>query len=82
MTTAAAMRQQKLKYFSALTSNQKDKSILFVRKYQNNLLEIADGLAKTILREIDDLKPINLSGCKMFKHNGVWVPINIKDFKK
>lgn len=78
MNVKKAMTEQKLKYFSALTARQKDVSTFQVKKMKHNLINLPDGLVKEILFNINDR--IDLSGCKMFKHENVYYPLNLKEF--
>ena len=78
MRTKTAMNEQGLKYFSALTPKQKDKSVLYVCGY------IANDLTEPLLPIYRQMYNPDLTGCKMFYHKNlkVWFPINIKDFIK
>ena len=75
--TQYAMKAQGLKYFSALTPKQKDKSVLYV---SGIMAGDVSGLLLPMYKQI--FNP-NLEGCKMFWYADlkVWIPININDFK-
>lgn len=87
MKTKKAMQQCKLKYFSGLTSKQKDETINFLRILKNGLTNLNKDLALTILKNLDleivikenEYFGKKLNGSKMFLHEKTWLPLNFKD---
>lgn len=90
MNSSQAMKEQGLKYFSSLTSVQKDKTCYFILKSRLKITELPEELSKSIINNmgIDDLIKIqtetkeHLKNQKCFKHNGVYYPLNIKEILK
>lgn len=75
-----AMKARGLKYFSSLTPQQKDKSILQIKKLKSSLQNLPDGLAIQMMGYSALFENIDLTGCKMFKKDGVYYPLNIMEF--
>ena len=84
------MKAQGLKYFSALTTKQKDETCNFLLRYSLGLEKLDPGLANSIIKQID-LDNIlkykseidrQLKTAKMFKLDGKYYPLNIKEFIK
>jgi hypothetical protein len=89
MKVKSAMKEQGLRYFSSLTSLQKDRSIQVIKLTHNNLLELNFGLAIHILKNLDFEIQIKhseiISECiksqKMafYKELKCFVPLNFKE---
>jgi len=77
-----AMKARGLKYFSALTPQQKDKTVLQIKKLKSGLQNLPDGLAIQIMEPSALFENIDLTGCKMFKHNNIYYPLNIAEYLK
>lgn len=89
MTTAAAMKKQGLRYFSSLTNIQKDRTVYLIVKAKLGLLGLSDGLAKAITANmLDELIQTRnfvdekIKSQKVFKHEGNFYPLNIKEILK
>ncbi len=92
MSHKAQMKVQGLKYYSNLSSKQKDRLIGFVRIVINGLTELPKGLASDILKSRDlefiiienEKIDLLLKGQKTFfsKEANTYIPLNIKDFHK
>lgn len=78
MKTKKAMMAQGLKYFSQLSSKQKDACLFHIKRIKYNLTEMPENMAKDFIASLPDLN-INLNGCKMFKHEGIYYPLNIRE---
>lgn len=76
------METSNLRYFSSLTSKQKDKSILALRLMRNDLHALPKELGLSILNHcFNDWGIVfnKLKGAKMFIKDGVFYPLNFKD---
>lgn len=90
MKTAAAMKKQGFKYFSALTPRQKDETCNFLLKYSLGVSNLEKGLSDLIIKQMDFDEILKhkteidrqLKSAKMFKHEGKYYPLNIKEILK
>lgn len=86
MRTSTVMKKQGLRYFSSLTSSQKDKTIMFIVKSKLGVLGLSDGLEKIIVSNMFDkfIETRNfveekIKNQKCFKHENNFYPLNIKE---
>jgi hypothetical protein len=83
MRTDKAMKIQKLRYFSSLTTIQKDKTVNNILRIKHGLTNISEGLANTILYSLNDYSVTdNVLKQKMFLHKGFYYPLNFKEIVK
>ncbi len=89
MSTALAMKQQGLRYFSSLTPVQKDRCVYLIVKAKLGLLGLSEGLAKAVMSEMLDelIKTRELveklvKGQKCFLHKDVYYPLNVAEILK
>lgn len=86
------MQKCNIRYFSSLTSLQKDDTIKNIRIIKNNLISLPKGLAIEILKNMEfenvikEIDSINneLKGQKMFYYKKLecWLPLNTKTIYK
>lgn len=87
MKVKEAMKEQGLRYFSSLTPKQKNESTQYLVKVKLGIHDLNDGLANTIVKScpLDEIIKTNafiyekIKGSKMFLHNGIYCPLNIKE---
>lgn len=77
------MKEQGLRYFSSLTSVQKDKTIFNILALKHGLTQLPEGLVKQLLFEIND-KEVDekMKKTKLFKSNGHFYPLNFTEIIK
>lgn len=74
------MKEQGLRYFSSLTSVQKDKTIFNILTLKHGLTQLPEGLVKNLLFEINDTAVYQkMKKTKLFKSDGHFYPLNLSE---
>lgn len=80
MKVSEAMKNKGLRYFSSLSPGQKDTVVFSLLVIKHGLSELPKSFAKKLLYEINDHKVSEgLQKAKMFKHDGNFYPLNLKE---
>ncbi len=80
MKVSKAMKNTGLRYFSSLSPIQKDTVVFNLLVIKHGLTQLPKPFAKQLLYEINDDKVFQgLQKAKMFKHDGNFYPLNVKE---